>query len=309
MSEKQILRVDSLTKEIKRQPTFLALGSFDGVHLGHQTVIGNMVEAATQSGVRSAVMTFFPHPKRVLQNLQDRYYINTLDDREALLAGLGVDLVITHRFDENLRMTSADDFIQQLCRILDMKQIWGRDFAFGYNREGNLSFLRRTGLEHGFSVQKVESMVLFDNRPVSSSRIRESLETGKIDDVNGCLGRSYTLRGHVAKGDQRGRTIGFPTANLDLWEELLLPANGVYATYAWIEGRRFAAATNVGVRPTVNGGDRVVEAHLLNFSDDLYGQTVKLEFVAYLRPEMKFSGLDSLKKQIAADVLEVEELL
>lgn len=308
MSQKQI-RVKSLNTDIDRQPTFLALGSFDGVHRGHQTVIGKMVEAASDAGVRSAVLTFFPHPKRVIHGLQGRYYINTLEDREILLAGLGVDLIITHRFDENIRMIRAEDFVDQLCQVLDMRQIWGGNFAFGYKREGDISFLQRLGPEKGFTVQQVESMVKLGGKPVSSSRVRESLAAGDIDDVNGCLGRSFTLSGVVVKGDQRGRTIGFPTANLAVWEEILLPANGVYATYAWIEDRRFPAATNVGVRPTINGGERVVEAHLLNFDDDLYGQTMRLEFVHYLRREKKFSSLDALKEQIRNDVAEVQHRL
>ena len=163
--------------------------------------------------------------------------------------------------------SDAADFVSQLCDALDMRQIWGGNFAFGYKREGDVSFLQRLGPENGFSVQLVESMVQWDGRLVSSSRVRKSLSEGYISDVNGCLGRAYSLSGIVVRGDQRGRTIGFPTANLALWEELLLPANGVYATYAWIEDRRFLAATNVGVRPTINGGDRVVEAHLLDFDE------------------------------------------
>jgi riboflavin kinase / FMN adenylyltransferase len=305
----KIVRVNSLADDIDPEPTYLALGSFDGVHKGHQAVIGEMVEAARKAGARSAVLTFFPHPRRVLQDLQDRFYINTLPDREKLLAQLGVDLVVTHPFNEQVRQIRAVDFINQLRDELDMQQIWGGNFAFGYKREGDVSFLQRLGSENGFSVRLVDSMVEWDGKPVSSSRVRESLSAGNFSDVNGCLGRSYSLHGIVVKGDQRGRTIGFPTANLALWAELLLPTNGVYATYAWAGDQRYKAATNIGVRPTIDGGDRVVEAHLLDFDGDLYGQDICLEFVKYLRPEKKFSGLEALKEQINHDVTEVRQLL
>ncbi len=308
MRQKQI-RVDSLTEGIDHEPTFLALGSFDGVHRGHQAVIGEMVEAARQAGARSAVLTFFPHPKRVIQGLQDRYYINSLEDRENLLAALDVDLVITHPFNEDVRNIRAADFVRQLREELGMQQIWGGNFAFGYKREGDVAFLQRLGQEKGFSVRLVDSMVQWDGSPVSSSRVRKSLSEGHFSDVTGCLGRIYSLSGVIVKGDQRGRTIGFPTANLATWDELLLPANGVYATYAWVDDQQFLAATNVGVRPTINGGDRVVEAHLLDFDGDLYGHTVRLEFIQHLRPEKKFSGLEALKKQIHTDVAEVRRQL
>lgn len=305
----RIKRIDSLSFGIDPEPTYLALGSFDGVHKGHQTVIGKMIAAAQKNGVRSAVMTFFPHPKRVLNNLQDRYYITTLEDRERLLSELGVDLVITHPFNDLVRQTRAAEFVEMLRKNLDMRQIWGGNFAFGYKREGNIDFLRQIGPAMGFTVQSIEIPIIWNGSPVSSSRIRKSLAAGDIADVNGCLGRQYAMRGLVVKGDQRGRTIGFPTANLGLWDELLLPANGVYATIAQIGDKRFPAATNVGIRPTVNGSKRVVEAHLLDFSGDLYGQEICLAFVHYLRPEKKFSGLDALKEQINLDVEEVRKKL
>ena len=305
----KILRVNSLADDIDFKPTYLALGSFDGVHRGHQSVIEEMVNAAHKAGVRSAVLTFFPHPKRVIQGLHDRYYINTLQDRESLLAGLGVDLVLTHPFNEQVRHIRAADFVSQLCDQLDMRQIWGGNFAFGYKREGDISFLRRSGSEKGFSIHLVEAMVQWNGELVSSSRIRKGLSEGDLRDVNGCLGRSYSLSGIVVKGDQRGRTIGFPTANLAVWEELLLPANGVYATYTRLGDKRFLAATNIGVRPTIDGGNRVVEAHLLDFDGDLYGQEITLEFITYLRAEKKFSGLDELKGQIRIDVAEVRKQL
>lgn len=304
-----IIRVHNLAEVNDRQPTFVAIGSFDGVHLGHQLLLQTMVAAARKEGARTAVITFFPHPKRVLQHLTGPYYLTRLEDRVELLAGQGIDLVITLPFDEEVRHTRAADFVEQMLRYLNMRQLWGGDFAFGYKREGDVPFLRQLGREKGFTVQLVKEMVQLGDGLVSSSRIRAGLASGDVEDVAGCLARPYHIRGVVVMGDQRGRTIGFPTANLDVWPEQLLPTNGVYATYAWIGGQRYAAATNVGVRPTINGGSVTVEAHLLNFNGDLYGQELKLEFIHHVRPEMKFAGLDALKAQIQADVQAIRQQL
>lgn len=303
------LHVNHLTEVTERRPTFVALGSFDGVHRGHQEVIGSMVKAARAQGARAAVLTFFPHPKRVIQNLTGPYYITRLEDRVALLVEMGVDLVITHPFDDEVRTTRAAAFVDQLLHYLDMRQIWGGNFAFGYKREGDVPFLRALGAEKGFTVELVKSMVQVGDDWVSSSRIRRCLQAGNVTEVNLCLGRPYHVTGTIIMGDQRGRTIGFPTANLDAWVEQLLPANGVYATYAWLDDTRYVAATNVGVRPTVNGREPRVEAHLLDFDDDIYGQELRVEFVERIRAEQKFPGLDALKQQIAADVAYVRQTL
>ena len=302
-------RVNLLTEISEQRPTYLAIGSFDGVHLGHQEVLRMMVEAARRDGARTAVLTFFPHPKRVLQNLTEAYYLTTIADRVQFLGEQGIDLVITHPFNDEVRQTRAADFVDQLIQYADMRQIWGGDFAFGYKREGDIPFLRKLGAERGFSVELVEAMVEINGDWVSSNRIRRCLQTGNVAEVNLCLGRPFHVGGEVVMGDQRGRTIGFPTANLDAWDELLLPANGVYATYAWVDETRYVAATNVGNRPTVNGRSVTVEAHLLDFEGDLYGQNVRVEFISYIRPEKKFPGLDALTAQIQADVVEIRKML
>jgi riboflavin kinase/FMN adenylyltransferase len=299
------VRVTHLHEVDHKRPTYVAIGSFDGVHLGHQTLLRAMVARARQDGARAAALTFFPHPRRVLQTLPPRFYLTTLDDRVHQLADLGIDLVITHPFDDEVRQIRAADFVDQLLAALDMRQLWGGNFALGYKREGDVPFLRRQGEDKGFTVVTLETLVMFDGAPVSSRRAREALTAGDMATVNGCLGRLHSVRGPVVKGDQRGRTIGFPTANLALWDELLLPDNGVYATYAHVHGRRYAAATNVGVRPTVNGASLTIEAHLLDFDEDIYGEEVRLEFVRRIRPEMKFAGLEALKGQILADVGQV----
>lgn len=299
------IRVNSLTEIDEQHPTFVAIGSFDGVHLGHQAVLQSMVAAAQEAGARTAVLTFFPHPKRVLFELTDPYYLCTLEDRVQWIADVGVDIVITHPFNDEVRTTRAADFVEQLCQHLQMRQLWGGDFALGYKREGDVPFLRALGEEKGYTVELVNSLVEYDGALVSSSRVRDCLRAGNVADVAGCLGRPYQISGTIIKGDQRGRTIGFPTANFAYWPEQLLPANGVYATYALVGDMPYPAATNVGVRPTVNGHHVTVEAHLLDFDDDLYGQTLRLEFINRVRAEKKFAGLDELKAQINHDVQQI----
>lgn len=299
------VRVTHLDEVDHKQPTYVAIGSFDGVHLGHQALLRRMAEQAHQAGRRAAALTFFPHPRRVLHTLPPRFYLTTLDERVHLLAEQGIDLIITHPFDDEVRRIRAAAFVDQLLAALDMRQLWGGNFALGYQREGDVPFLRRQGEQKGFTVETLDAPVTWNGDVVSSRRVRAALEAGDMAEVNGCLGRHFCVRGPVVKGDQRGRTIGFPTANLAVWDELLLPGNGVYATYIWVRGQRRAAATNVGVRPTVDGLKLTVEAHILDFDDDIYGEDVRLEFVRRIRPEMKFGGLEELKAQIAADVAQV----
>ncbi len=303
------IRVNQLSDVTRRVPTFVAVGSFDGVHLGHQSVLQTMVSEAQNAGARTAVLTFFPHPQRVIQQMTEPYYLGTLNERVALLTSLGIDLIITHPFNDEVRKMRAVTFVGELCHYLEMRQLWGGNFALGYQREGDIPTLRQLGQDRGYTVQQVEAMVMFQGERVSSSRIRRSLVEGDLAEVNGCLGRPYCVSGTVIEGQKMGRTIGFPTANVGFWDEQLLPANGVYATYAWLGDERHLAATNVGMRPTVNGSNVTVEAHLLDFDADIYGRTLRLEFIDRIRPEMKFAGLDALKNQIAADVAKVQTLL
>lgn len=301
----EFIHVQTLADITERKPTFLAIGSFDGVHAGHQVILKQLVKAAREAGVQAAVLTFFPHPKRVVKNLKGPYYLSTLDERIEILRSLGVNLLITHPFDEAVRTTKADGFIDRLIEVMDLKQLWGGDFALGHNREGDIPYLRKLGKIRGFTVESASELYMLNNRIVSSSRIRESLSKGDVADVKVCLGRPYQLVGQVVPGDQRGRTIGFPTANLDVWEEQLLPMNGVYASLVTVNGKTHIAATNVGVRPTVQGKDVRVEAHLLDFDEDIYGKEMRLQFMAFIRPEMKFNGLTELKNQIDKDVHQI----
>ncbi len=294
--------VTHLSQVSRAFPTVLAIGVFDGVHLGHQRLLQQMVGAAQLSGARAAVLTFFPHPAEVIHGLGDRLYLTTLEERIQRLQALGVDLVITHPFNEEVRQTRAADFVEQLRRFLDLRQLWGGSFSLGYQREGTYDYLRALGTHYGFTVHGIADLAILGGERVSSSRIRQSLQAGDLADVNACLGRRFGVTGRVVTGRRLGHTIGFPTANLHIWERQLLPAYGVYAAYAWLGDDRYGAAVNVGVRPTVDGQQLTVEAHLLDFEGNVYDHTLRLEFEARIRPEMKFNGLDDLRAQIARDV-------
>jgi riboflavin kinase/FMN adenylyltransferase len=306
---KQVEIVSKISEVSENRPTFLAIGVFDGVHLGHQKLLQNMVNAALKEEARAAVLTFYPHPISVIQGRKDRLYLNSLDERVRLLAKQGLDLIITLPFTDELRHTRAELFIEKLCQYLGLNQIWGGAFSLGYNREGDLPFLRLLGQQKGYSVLQFEAMVEFEGQLVSSSRVRNGLREGDIEVVSGCLGRPYRLTGKVVPGDGRGRTLGIPTANLSIWEEQLLPATGVYATYTWLDGKRFFSATNVGYRPTVSGHSLNVETHLLDFDDDIYDREVALEFIARIRDEQKFANLDALITQINRDITAIRQRL
>jgi riboflavin kinase/FMN adenylyltransferase len=289
-------------------PTFLAIGVFDGVHLGHQQLVESMITAAVRSGARPAVLTFHPHPGKVISGRTGRLYLSTLDDRINYLAELGLSLVITKVFDDEFRQTRAADFIDLLIQTVKLDQLWGGNFGLGYEREGDLKFLQKLGNDRGFSVHQYQAMVEWGGSSVSSSRIRRALIQGNIEEANGCLGRSYRLTGKVIPGDGRGRQLGIPTANLEFWDELVLPANGVYAASATLEKEVYLAAVNIGFRPTVNGHSLNVEAHILDFDNDIYGEDLTLEFAVRIRDEQKFPTLEALVAQIKSDIIKVRAL-
>jgi len=302
-------RVNGLTEIDERRPSFLAIGVFDGVHRGHQQLLQTMAAEAQAVGAQPVVLTFFPRPREVIQNLEGRLYLTTLEHRVELLGEQGMELVVVHPFNEEVRKTRAADFVDRLCRHLELRQLWGGSFSLGYQREGTADFLRELGEERGFTVRHVQDLVTWRGEPVSSSRIRQALAEGEMEEVNGCLGRPFRVTGTVFQGDRRGHTIGFPTANLDVWERQILPASGVYAAYAYLDGQRYVAATNVGVRPTFDQRNLLVEAHLLDFDQEIYGEELSLDFIARIRDERKFPGLDALKAQIRADVKQVAAML
>lgn len=294
------------------QSAWLTIGSFDGLHLGHQQILKELTTGAHAQSAPAVVLTFEPHPAEELRGPLENFYLSDPAEKIDLFAELGVDILISHPFDKQVRNTPARQFVELMYNRLKPSRLWvGHDFALGRNRQGDFDALSRMGAELGFSVQRVEP-VLVDGELVSSSAIRRLLTAGDAAKAASLLGRLYNLSGTVVRGAQRGRGLGIPTANLQVSSKRLVPANGVYVTWAWLSEHRQPSVTNVGLRPTFEDGAPapVVETHLLDYSgDEFYNQPMKLEFVSRLRGERKFAGVDELVRQIHADVEQARAVL
>lgn len=285
------------------QPSVVTIGVFDGVHQGHQHLIRRLVGEAHATGRLAVVLTFFPHPDVFLRGITGRYYLTTPGQRADYLLELGVDYVVTHPFNNDTRQIRAADFVHLLITHLRLESLWvGADFAMGFKREGNVSYLTRLGEERGFSVHVVDMLESDDAGRVSSTLIRQALQNGELEQVKALLGRAYELSGEVVHGKNRGRALGFPTANIDVWDQQIIPRNGIYAGWAYLGDERFMAMTNVGFSPTFGNKDITVEAYLLDFDRDIYGRNLTISFEKYMRPEGKFESLDDLIAQIHTDV-------
>ena len=301
----------SSLKDVHLSSACLTIGSFDGVHLGHQALIQNLIADAAAIGSQPVVLTFFPHPAVVLRNLQEAYYLSTPEERKQLLFQHGVEIQITQHFDMDLASVGARDFMQMLSNHLGLKRLWvGHDFALGRNREGNVSRLHAIGKELGYTVEVIQPVKL-DNDIISSSLIRRHLSSAELRDANRLLGRYYSVKGKVVSGDRRGRGLGFPTANLAPWNQKLLPANGIYATWAVLDGQTLPSVTSIGLRPTFENQSTTprVETYIFNFDQDIYGQELEIQFVEFLRPELRFNSVPALIIQMNRDVLRSREVL
>jgi riboflavin kinase / FMN adenylyltransferase len=304
-------KILSSLRDASGNHAWLTIGSFDGVHLGHQYLIKKLVDGAHAAGAPAVVLTFHPHPVVVLRGKSGNIYLTLPEERADILSGLGVDMVIIEPFTRELSQTSAREFIERLHNRLGLKHLlMGHDFALGHGREGNFDVLSKLGLEYGFSVEEVKA-VQSQGEIISSSQIRLLLEAGNVSRAGLWLGRPYLVSGRVVLGDRRGRSIGFPTANLSVTPGKILPASGVYACRAWVDGQAWGAATNIGVRPTFDGQGSALhlEAHLLDYSGDLYGQTISLEFIERLRGEQRFPDIQALIAQISQDVQQTRVIL
>jgi len=298
-------------EEVFLQGSWLTIGVFDGVHRGHQEILSNLTADAHQHGASAVVLTFWPHPAIVLGKRYDLKTLTTPEERAELLGAQGVDAVITHPFTPDFAKLSAQDFMRLVARHLGLRSLWiGYDFALGHNREGDLERLTELGDEFGYGVQAI-GPVKNGGDVLSSSLIRQRIREGNVSRAAVNLGRNYTLTGPVVHGDGRGRKINIPTANIDYPKDKVIPANGVYATWAWVGGERFPAATNIGINPTFTPDKQTanVEAHILDFDRDLYDQEVKLEFVERLRDELKFDGVEALLKKIDEDIAQTRDIL
>ncbi|MFQ6028338.1 MAG: bifunctional riboflavin kinase/FAD synthetase [Dehalococcoidia bacterium] len=281
--------------------TVLTIGVFDGVHQGHAYLLQKLVQLARPDYV-PAVLTFSNHPVTVLRPEIKVGYLTTPRQKEVLLKQLGVELVVSLEFTPELARVEARDFIEILLDTLHPKGlVIGPDFALGRGRQGDAEFLRRTGEDLGFWVESLEPMLL-EGVLVKSRVVRECIAQGEVANCSQLLGRKYSLSGTVVTGDRRGRELGFPTANLAVGPEMLLPGDGIYATWTYIDGVRHPSATSIGLRPTFDLSERVVEVYVIDFQGDLYGQELEVEFVNKLRDQEKFSDLEALIEQISQDV-------
>jgi len=288
-------------KEKVKESTSATIGIFDGVHLGHKSIISLIRKEAVKNNLTSCVVTFFPHPQKVLRGV-DMPLIVPLKERFRLLEKEGVDITVCFNFTKAFSKISAKDFIKEyLVEKINIKSIFvGPDLFFGRNREGNVELLESMGKSFGFETKTVRP-VYFEDELISSTAIRQFIEDGNVNKAANFLGDCFTVEGVVKEGERRGRDLGFPTANLDTdWE--LLPKKGVYITWAEINGKKLKSITNVGTRPTFGKNQLLIESHILDFNDDIYGDTIRVSFIDRLRDEKRFDNVESLISQISTDV-------
>ena len=297
-------------EEVSLTGSWIAVGVFDGVHRGHRQIIDRLVAGADQQGMPAVLLTFDPHPAKVFGRGEIKL-LTLPGERARLLGNLGVDVVITHPFDMDLANVTAYDFMKRLKTQLGLAHLFlGYDSTLGKDREGNAARLTEIGSELGYSVEVVPALG-DESGVISSTEIRKLVAVGKMREAASLLGHPYQLQGLVSVGDRRGRTIGFPTANLDYAREKVMPAGGIYACWAHLGNEQFKAAVNIGTNPTFTPDKKSlnVEAYLLDFDRDIYGEIVQLDFVERLRDELKYTTVEALIKQIELDVEQTREIL
>ena len=298
-----------LSEASSDRDSILTVGVFDGVHLGHRHLIARLTEEAAAAGCRPGIVTFRNHPASVLRADFKPRYLTSLDERLSLLRALGADPVVPVTFDLELSKLSARDFVLRLQTHLRMVGlVFGPGFAIGRNREGDAARLASLGRELEFSVT-VADLLEDRGQPVRSTAVRRALAEGEVSRVAAMLGRNFELRGTVVKGVGRGRTLGFPTANLGVASGMAIPRDGIYATWAHQDSRRLMAATSIGTRPTFEESGRTVEAFIMDFDEDLYDREIRLEFVRRLRDEEKYETVEALQEQVARDVDQTRAIL
>ncbi len=291
------------------RPSAFTIGTFDGVHRGHQFLIRLLQDRAGARNLASGVITLHPHPLTVVRPGTQVTYITGLDERMELLLELGVAAVVPVTFSSEVSQVSAEEFVEAMVEELQLRFLLvGPDFALGRGREGSIERLREIGAKLGVEVEMAPAESE-DGHKIGSSDIRLALAAGDIEKVNYLLGRRFSLSGPVVHGRELGRTLGFPTANLALAADRALPGFGIYAACAGVNEGMYGAAVNIGTRPTIDDGAPTVEAFLLDFSADVYGRELRLEFVHRIRPELKFEGLEALKSAIADDVEKTRALV
>lgn len=285
------------------EKTFVTIGTFDGVHFGHQKILEKLVSEAKEAGKKAVLLTFFPHPRMVLQKDATIELINTIDERAKLLKKTGLDYLIIHPFSKEFSKTTALEFVKDI--LVDTfnisKLIIGYDHHFGKNREGNIEQLTEYSHKYNFTVEEIPAQDI-DDVSVSSTKVRRALAAGNLKTANNYLGYNFMLNGVVVNGKKLGGKIGYPTANIDVKEAYkLIPKTGVYVVRSFIENNLVFGMMNIGNRPTVNGNHQTIEVHFFDFNEDLYHKSLTVELIYFLRDEHKFDSLDSLVLQLKED--------
>lgn len=283
--------------------TILTLGTFDGVHIGHKKILERITQNTENGKYESLVLTFFPHPRMVLQEKSEIKLLNTIAEKSKLLEETGIENLVIHPFNESFSRLTAEEFVHSILvdQFHIQKIIIGHDHRFGRNRTANIDDLIAFGAEYGFEVEQISAQEIQDVS-VSSTKIRKALDEGNITLANDYLGYAYFLSGEVVKGKQLGRTIGFPTANIQIEEDYKkIPKNGVYIVKTFIDNKAIFGMMNIGYNPTVNGQKQTIEVNLFDFDADIYGQKLEISLLEYIREEQKFGSVDLLKEQLNQD--------
>tara|TARA_R110000787_G_scaffold45993_10_gene111960 strand:+ start:9543 stop:10478 length:936 start_codon:yes stop_codon:yes gene_type:complete len=285
------------------EKTVVTIGTFDGIHVGHQKILKDLIEAAKKEGKKSVLLTFFPHPRMVLQKDVSIQLLNTIEEKSSLLEKMGLDYLIIHPFSREFSRLTALDFVRDILvnQLNTSRLIIGYDHHFGKNREGNIHQLREYSLLYDFKVEEIPAQDI-DDVSVSSTKIRKALQEGNLKTANNYLGYNYMLNGTVINGKKLGGKIGFPTANLDIKEAYkLVPKTGVYVIKTTIDNVLFSGMMNIGFRPTVSGKHQTIEAHIFDFDKNLYGKNITIELLYFLRDEKKFDSVEDLIVQLHLD--------
>ncbi|MDB4252310.1 bifunctional riboflavin kinase/FAD synthetase [Flavobacteriaceae bacterium] len=295
--------IRSITAFNSSEKTIVTIGTFDGIHIGHQKILKDLIKTAKKEGKKSVLLTFFPHPRMVLQKENKILLLNTIKEKSSLLEKMGLDYLIIHPFSREFSRLTALDFVRDVLvnKLNTSRLIIGYDHHFGKNREGNIHQLKEYSLLYDFKVEEIPAQDI-DDVSVSSTKIRTALKDGNLKTANNYLGYHYMLNGTVVSGKKLGGTIGFPTANLEIKEPYkLIPKTGVYIIKTHINTVLYTGIMNIGFNPTVLGKHQTIEAHLFDFNEDLYGKEIMIEFIYFLREEHKFESVKELVVQLNID--------
>ena len=295
--------IQSIAAFNSSEKTIVTIGTFDGIHIGHQKILKNLIRTANNEGKKSVLLTFFPHPRMVLQKENKILLLNTIKEKSGLLEKMGLDYLIIHPFSRDFSRLTALDFVRDILvnKLNTSRLIIGYDHHFGKNREGNIHQLKEYSLLYDFKVEEIPAQDI-DDVSVSSTKIRTALKDGNLKTANNYLGYHYMLNGTVVSGKKLGGTIGFPTANIEIKEPYkLIPKTGVYIIRTYINTILYTGMMNIGFNPTVLGKHQTIEAHLFDFNEDLYGKEITIEFIYFLREEHKFESVEELVIQLNID--------